>query len=227
MFPHSHYVTQRKRQLPAIRTHRRTRSGGFTSGHRRSQSSDLTFLLNRNDGVNTPETIKKVSKHKRVPSGASKIHTVGSENWQINAGGTNKVNDNMQRWQQFYGLLLKRFHHSRRNVKALLTHICLPGIFISIAMTVALSQPKIDTHAPLILSPTMFHPPPYYIPFNNNKQGPYNIPYKMENTLKMPSGIGSDCVLRYSNMSLRGYSIKKLRQNVSYYFDDLCMVTRD
>lgn len=213
--------SRRHQAAPPVCAHRRTASGGFC-GHRRSLSSDLTFSLTAND-TNTPETIKKVSKHKRVPSGVAKMHAVGSEAWQCHAGGTKTVNANMRRWQQFYGLLIKRFHHSRRNIKGLLTHILLPGIFISIAMTVALSQPKDQLYPPLTLSPSMFHPPPYYIPFTNNKKGAFNMPERMENTLNLASGVGSDCVLRDSNMTFtHTMSVRDLRRNLSAYFDKFC-----
>jgi len=107
----------------------------------------------------------------------------------------------MERWQQFYALFLKRFHHSKRNIKSLLTHILLPGIFISIAMTVALSQPKLEAFPKLVLSPTMFHPPPYYVPFSNSDPS-NNLSKMMEESLYLPSGICSDCVLKSPNMTL-------------------------
>ena len=120
-------------------------------------------------------------------------------------------------------LIVKRMHHSRRNIKALLTHILLPSIFVTIAMTVALSQPKADTNPPLVLSPTMFHPPPYYIPFSNNKKGRTNMHTKMENTLNLPSGIGSDCVLKFPNMTIdKDFPVRYLRKNLDSYFTSFC-----
>ena len=47
-------------------------------------------------------------------------------------------------------------------------------------MTVALAQPKADTYPPLVLSPSMFHPPPYYVPFNNYKEDHSNFSYLLE-----------------------------------------------
>ena len=164
----------------------------------------------------------QVSSHKRIPSGTSKIQTIGSESWSYHVGSSSKVNQSIEKWQQFYALILKRFHHSKRNLKALLTHILLPGVFISIAMTVALSQPKQNTYPKLVLSPTMFHPPPYYIPFSNSN--PANtLSRKMAESLYQASGICSDCVLKSPNMTLpQGASLRYLRQNLDKYYDPFC-----
>lgn len=147
---------------------------------------------------------------------------MGSESWSYHVGSSSKVNPSVERWQQFYALLLKRFHHSKRNLKALLTHILLPAVFISIAMTVALSQPKANTYPKLVLSPTMFHPPPYYIPFSNSNPN-NNLSRRMAETLSQPSGVCSDCVLKSPNMTLpAGVSMQHLRKNLRRYYDPFC-----
>ena len=194
--------------------HRRTPSGGFC-GHRRSLSTDLQLALQNS----TPQI---PSKRKRTPSGASKLRPVGSGSWQMNTG-INTVNSYLRRWMQFYALLTKRVHHTRRNKKALLTQILLPALFVSIAMTVALAQPKADTYPRLVLSPTMFHPPPYYIPYSNTGKDNTGMAKRMEETLKLASGIGSDCVLRYKNSSIReDFIVSDLRKDLLKYFDDFC-----
>lgn len=217
----SFFCSDTPKTQPTLCAHRRTPSGSYC-GHRRAASSDLTFALTKSD-INTPETVKEVSNHKRVPSGTSKIHrNIGSESWECHVGATSSVKNAVARWQQFYGLIFKRFHHSKRNIKALMNHILLPGIFVSIAMTVALSQPKIDTYPPLVLSPTMFHPPPYYIPFNNNNRT-NNMSRRMEESLWLPAGIGSDCVLKNENSTLsRGFPLEYLRYHLNQYYDPFC-----
>ncbi|XP_066919865.1 ATP-binding cassette sub-family A member 2-like [Clytia hemisphaerica] len=185
------------------------------------RTNDMTFALTRGD-INSPEHVKKVSSHKRIPSGTSKIQTIGSESWSYHVGTSSKINRNIERWQQFYALILKRFHHTKRNIKSLLTHIFLPGIFISIAMTVALSQPKANTYPKLVLSPTMFHPPPYHIPFSNSNPSS-NISRKMEESLYLPSGISADCVLKNPNSTLReDFTYRYLRENLKELFDPFC-----
>ena len=147
----------------------------------------------------------------------------GDSSWTCHAAGTTTVSPMMLRWQQFYGLLVKRFHHGRRNIKSLTTNILLPGIFVSIAMTVALAQPKADTYPPLVLSPSMFHPPPYYVPFNNYKEDHSNFSYLLENSLKMPSGIGADCVLKFRNTTLQHFSNMQFSEQIlKELFDPFC-----
>ena len=211
-FPNHFFFISLFRDPEIVCAHRWTPSG---------ISSDLTFALTRGD-INSPEHVKKVSSHKRIPSGTSKIQTIGSESWSYHVGTSSKVNRNIERWQQFYPLILKRFNHTKRNIKSLLTHIFLPGIFISIAMTVALSQPKANTYPKLVLSPTMFHPPPYHIPFSNSNPSS-NISRKMEESLYLPSGISADCVLKNPNSTLKeDFTYRYLRDNIKELYDPFC-----
>ena len=89
-------------------------------------------------------------------------------------------------------------------------------------MTVALSQPKANTYPKLVLSPTMFHPPPYYIPFSNSNPA-NNLSRKMAESLYQASGVCSDCVLKYPNMTVpEGSSLNYLRNNLKKYYDPFC-----
>lgn len=97
--------------------------------------------------------------------------------------------------QQFYALVFKRFHHARRNFKGVISQILLPAIFITIAMTMALSFPKSPEQPPLELSPSMF-PRPNYIPFANEAKGVNHLASRLDKTLTLPSGVGATCCLR-------------------------------
>ena len=126
-----------------------------------------------------------------------------------------------RRFQQFYGLLIKRFHHSRRNVKGLISQILLPAVFVCIAMTVAMSRPGYEILPKLILSPTMIRPLPNYIPFNN--EGHSELARKMENSLLLPSGVGADCVLKFTNDTFLSFgSLKGSAMDDFQKFDNLC-----
>ena len=126
-----------------------------------------------------------------------------------------------KRFQQFFGLFLKRFHHSRRNFKGLISQIFLPAIFVCIAMTVAMSRPGYEKQPQLILSPTMIRPLPNVIPFNN--EGHSKISKRMENSLRLPSGIGADCVLKHMNSSITDiYQMLHLGPTVLQMYDGLC-----
>ena len=124
-------------------------------------------------------------------------------------------------FQQFFGLFLKRFHHSRRNFKGLISQIFLPAVFVCIAMTVAMSQPGYEIQPQLILSPTMIRPLPNVIPFNN--EGSSNISKRMENSLRFPSGVGADCVLKYANNSITDANqLSRHRSDILNMYDGLC-----
>ncbi len=74
----------------------------------------------------------------------------------------------------------------------------------------------------LILSPTMIRPLPNYIPFNN--EGKSEIARKMENTLRLLSGVGADCVLKFPNGSLAHFAkVRRSDRNIEKYYDSLCL----
>ena len=98
------------------------------------------------------------------------------------------------KWHQFYGLVVKRFYQTRRNLKGLFSQIFLPSFFITIAMVFALSIPEPKDAPPLALNTGMFDRP-NYVPFaNENASDP--IAVGMETTLKLPSGLGSFCYVK-------------------------------
>ena len=115
--------------------------------------------------------------------------------------------------QQFYALLLKRFHHARRNFKGVISQILLPAIFIAIAMTMALSFPKSLDQPPLELSPSMF-PRPNYIPFGNEAKGVNRLASRLDKTLTLPSGVGATCCLR-SELSINVTMNQNMRNRPS------------
>ena len=193
--------------------HRRTPSGNYC-GHRRALSNDLAFALHSGNIQQSRTGMLKVKQKEFTPL------TNDKNEWKYNASGSRIVSKSLHRWQQFYALLLKRLHHTRRNIQGLLTHILLPGIFVSIAMSVALAQPKGDSYPPLVLSSAMFHPPPFYIPFS--RKGDLEFSFKLENTLKLPSGFGADCVLNDNVQPSQPVSIEDLKRPVKKYFDQFC-----
>lgn len=141
---------------------------------------------------------------------------------ELEANETVKTSNFDRRFQQFFGLLLKRFHHGRRNFKGLISQILLPAVFVCIAMTVAMSRPGYETLPKLILSPTMIRPLPNYIPINN--EGNSQISKKMESTFKLPSGASADCVLKFRNSSLKTLrDIYSIPQNLEKSYDDFCV----
>lgn len=57
---------------------------------------------------------------------------------------------------QFQSLLLKRFHHTKRNWKVFLSHIVLPLLFVAMSMGFTLLRPSQIFQRPWLLTPAMY-----------------------------------------------------------------------
>ena len=134
-------------------------------------------------------------------------HATESGNFLCKGVGSYTLTGASLKWQQFWALLLKRFHHARRNFTGVISQILLPAIFISIAMTMALSLPKKGDLPALELTPSMF-PRPNYIPFANEAKGVNLLAKRLDKTLTLPSGVGATCCLVSANFSFANYSGK-------------------
>lgn len=75
----------------------------------------------------------------------------------LDGAGTYKVEGKMLLLQQFTTILLKRFYCTKRNWKGLFSQILLPAFFVSIAMSVALTAPKVEDLPPLVLSTSQYY----------------------------------------------------------------------
>ncbi|KAL3870668.1 hypothetical protein ACJMK2_038713 [Sinanodonta woodiana] len=104
-------------------------------------------------------------------------------------------------------ILIKRFRYATRNVKGIFSQIILPTIFVSIAMTVALSAPKDEDPPRLELSTSQYakalKPRGNYVPYSNEHSSNRSLEYLQDagpqdiiNTFSYPSGIGATCVLK-------------------------------
>ena len=108
------------------------------------------------------------------------------------------------KFDQFCGLITKRFYQTRRNLKGLFSQIFLPSFFITIAMVFALSVPKPKDAPPLPLNTAMFDRP-NYVPFANVNSSD-NLAVGIETTLRLPSGIGSFCYVKDPANHLKNWS---------------------
>ena len=136
--------------------------------------------------------------------------------------GTHTLTGCSLKFQQFYALLLKRFHYARRNFKAVISQILLPAIFITIAMTMALSFPKSPDQPPLELTPSMF-PRPNYIPFANEAKGVNQLASRLDKTLTLLSGVGATCCLRSRNVTMkRNLRRRPSKEQMAWMFSQSC-----
>ncbi|XP_052774715.1 ATP-binding cassette sub-family A member 2-like isoform X2 [Mya arenaria] len=127
----------------------------------------------------------------------------------------------------FRAVIIKRFHYITRNWKSLFSQIILPALFVSIAMTVALSAPKDEDLPPLELSPSMYfnvtQPKGNYIPISNEHSSERAVNYLKDKgpddlikTFHLPSGVGATCVLKSPfNSTLDSDVLRTLNQNNS------------
>ena len=137
-------------------------------------------------------------------------------------------------------LLVKRFIYMRRNQKGIISQIVLPAVFVSIAMTVALSAPSVDDLPPLVLDPAQYYnvtwPRGNFITFaNRNPNVKFNSSStdakssQLIETFHLPSGVGATCLLKAPfNSSFDHDAAIELRSHprsfelLSRYFNEEC-----
>ncbi|EDO46878.1 predicted protein, partial [Nematostella vectensis] len=97
--------------------------------------------------------------------------------------------------RQFFALLVKRFHHCRRNRKAFIAQIILPAVFVCLAMIVAQIRPFYEKPA-LELTPHMFvkeEPYENYVLYANDDPGEPLARNLSDAFLQYP-GLGTWCM---------------------------------
>ena len=62
------------------------------------------------------------------------------------------------RLQQFTALLIKRFHHNRRDYRSYFSQIILPSLFVCIAMACILTKPVMESLHPIQLTQSLYEP---------------------------------------------------------------------
>lgn len=65
-------------------------------------------------------------------------------------------------WQQMIAMLIKRFHHSRRDWKGLIAQILLPVLFMVAAMGLGSIKSDLRHYPELELSPALYNFEPSY-----------------------------------------------------------------
>ena len=118
----------------------------------------------------------------------------------LNGRGSYTLSNNWLLLNHFRAMIIKRFHYITRNWKGLFSQILLPALFVSVAMTVALSAPKDEDPPPLELSPSQYfnltQPKGNYIPYSNEHSSERAQNYLTDKgpddlirTFHLPSGI--------------------------------------
>ncbi|KAG8190583.1 hypothetical protein JTE90_014059 [Oedothorax gibbosus] len=232
----AYLVSESKRELHYILPISELRKGSFEKLFT-ALETNLTSLGIGSYGIkNTTleEVFLKVAENTQSEeSGVNHAHL-----GLVEGAGSYKVEGKMLLVQQFTTILLKRFYCTKRNRKGLFSQILLPAFFVSIAMSVALTAPKVEDLPPLVLSTSQYYnytqPKGNVIPYSNNRldmdSGNYQWSKdanseKVFGTLYMPSGVGATCVFKSPfnnsfdvkmNFSARNYDL------LSAYFEPSC-----
>ena len=143
---------------------------------------------------------------------------------QFEGKGSYQLSKNWLRLNQFRAVIIKRFHYIIRNGRGLFSQILLPALFVSIAMTVALSAPKSADAPAIVLDTSQFYnltqPMGNFIPFaieNNQESNDSDTsldhhdagPQELANTFQLASGIGSKCILKSAHNSSFDFDVMK------------------
>uniref|UniRef100_G3NTA6 ATP-binding cassette, sub-family A (ABC1), member 12 n=1 Tax=Gasterosteus aculeatus aculeatus TaxID=481459 RepID=G3NTA6_GASAC len=98
-------------------------------------------------------------------------------------------------WQQTTAIMIKRFHHSRRDWKGLISQILLPVLFMVIAMGMSSIKSDLQHYPELELSPALYSFSPSYSFFSN--QNPDSN--KLKDTMMSFPGIDNACLDKSDN----------------------------
>nr|CAD7439812.1 unnamed protein product [Timema bartmani] len=117
--------------------------------------------------------------NKNVPTSEGGDATLVGDSWRLH-------------WRQFWTLHIKRFHHTRRNPKALFTELVVPAVFMCLSLGFTVILPQVGMPKSLSLEPWLYGPPNYVFFSNNNPQAYWASRY--ERMLNGPVGMGTRCV---------------------------------
>uniref|UniRef100_A0A669B0Q2 ATP binding cassette subfamily A member 12 n=1 Tax=Oreochromis niloticus TaxID=8128 RepID=A0A669B0Q2_ORENI len=93
-------------------------------------------------------------------------------------------------WQQMSAILIKRFHHSRRDWKGLISQILLPVLFVVFAMSLGSIKSDVQHYPELQLSPALYKIGPSYSFFSN--QNPNS--QRLADTMMSFPGMDTTCL---------------------------------
>ncbi|XP_055947316.1 ATP-binding cassette sub-family A member 2-like isoform X3 [Argiope bruennichi] len=230
----AYLASENKRELHYVLPISELRKGNFEKLFSALESSmaDLGIASYGIKNTTLEEVFLKVAEK------GLKEDNVASSNLGLEGCGSYKVEGKMLLFQQFTTILLKRFYCTKRNWKGIFSQILLPAFFVSIAMSVALTAPKVEDLPPLVLSPSQYYnytqPEGNVIPYSRNRLDIDHVEDRWSKdanseqvfaTLYMPSGVGATCVFKSPfnnsfdekmNFSARNYDL------LSAFFEPSC-----
>ncbi|XP_054282014.1 phospholipid-transporting ATPase ABCA1-like isoform X1 [Macrosteles quadrilineatus] len=117
-------------------------------------------------------------------------------------------------WRQFLALHIKRYHHNRRNKKALFSELIIPAVFVCITLLVTSILPELRERPPLPLNPWIY-PPPHYMFLSLDSTDNNTAQYHQE--IQGPLGLGAECLPEHRADECRVPTIAPPPRNISMF----------
>ncbi|XP_041858132.1 ATP-binding cassette sub-family A member 12 isoform X2 [Melanotaenia boesemani] len=147
-------------------------------------------LTHGNTAEDTPlsisETVSDTASIDSFPSDISENSF--SDNIKLSSSST--MSGMALAWQQIIAMLIKRFHHSRRDWKGLISQILLPVLFVVFAMGLGSIRKDLQHYPELELSPALYKIGPSYSFFSNQNPESNNL---VDSMMSFP-GIDNACL---------------------------------
>uniref|UniRef100_A0A8C7XR76 ATP-binding cassette, sub-family A (ABC1), member 12 n=1 Tax=Oryzias sinensis TaxID=183150 RepID=A0A8C7XR76_9TELE len=144
--------------------------------------------VHKDGPLTVSESISDTSSISSLPSDLS--DSASNFNDKSNLTSTFVVSGMALAWQQMTAILIKRFHHSRRDWKGLIAQIVLPVVFVLFAMGLSCIKNDLQHYPELKLSPELYNIGPSYSFFRN--QNSSSSP--LVNTMMSYPGIDNGCL---------------------------------
>ncbi|XP_038576238.1 uncharacterized protein abca12 isoform X3 [Micropterus salmoides] len=148
----------------------------------------LTHGNSEDDPLSISETVSDTLSIDSFASDSS--GSISSFGDRITLTSTSMMSGMSLAWQQIAAILIKRFHHSRRDWKGLISQILLPVLFIVFAMGLGSIKNDLQHYPELDLSPALYNFAPSYSFFSN--QNPSSS--QLADTLTSFPGIDNACL---------------------------------
>ncbi|XP_039280718.1 phospholipid-transporting ATPase ABCA1 isoform X2 [Nilaparvata lugens] len=135
--------------------------------------------------------------YKKKPTRNSCVHRPDDQHTSVPVidEGENIKPEGNKHWRQFLALHVKRFHHTRRNRKAIFSELILPGLFVCMALLVTSIVPKLQQRPPLTLAPSVYAPPHYtFVSLQGVTSPEGSWQAAIDANLTGPLGLGTACL---------------------------------
>ncbi|XP_037646004.1 ATP-binding cassette sub-family A member 12 isoform X9 [Sebastes umbrosus] len=152
--------------------------------------------------LSTSEMVSDTDSMDSFPSVSSGSISGFGDN--IKLTGSSMVRGMALAWQQMSAILIKRFHHSRRDWKGLISQILLPILFMVFAMGLGTIRSDLRHYPEMELSPALYNLGPSFSFFSN--QNPNSAPLT-DSMMSFP-GIDNACLDKSDNPVCRGSTNK-------------------